>query len=279
MSDVNNNKIIKKTYNPKAHAPSVYIPCWLIQVPVSLLSYQAKLLYGRLAQWANEAGKVFRSVPQLSEELGCSKSTVDRTIKELKDVGLIGTFHPKAGGINHFEFYDHAWMYDPIKEQLSYKESKPDPTSDVTLPHVRCDVTPTSDVTCINIKEIKQIISKDICTYKKKEKKDSFSLNDMLEDNPFDIEKSLIEDWIKVRSRKRAAITSTAWKQLNKHLEVIQNTKSFTAIDAFTKMVSKGWLSVDPEWFDAKIQTDNSKAHYNDESWGKDFYSSNSLGL
>lgn len=146
----------KKLHNPKAYAPAVYIPCWLIQVPSNLLSHQAKLLYGRLAQWANESGKVFRSVPQLSEELGCSKSTIDRTIKELKHTGLIGTFHPSKGGVNHFEFYDHEWMYQPIKEQLSYKSNKSDVTSDLTLPHVKCDVTPTSDVTFINIKEIKR---------------------------------------------------------------------------------------------------------------------------
>lgn len=144
----------RKLHNPKAYAPSVYIPCWLIQVASNLLSHQGKLLYGRLAQWASESGKVYRSVPQLAEELGCSKSTIDRTIKELKDCGLIGTFQPKKGGISHFEFYDHEWMYQPIKEQLSYKMTSLDVTSDVTLPHVRCDVTPTSDLTSINIKEI-----------------------------------------------------------------------------------------------------------------------------
>ncbi len=148
----------KKLHNPKAYSPAVYIPCWLIQVSNQFLSHQAKLLYGRLAQWATEGGRVYRSIPQLSEELGCSKSTIDRGIKELKDCGLIGTFHPQKGGVSHFEFYDHDWMYAPIKEQLAYKSNNYIPTSDVTLPHVKSDVTPTSDVTSINIKEIKRNI-------------------------------------------------------------------------------------------------------------------------
>jgi len=145
----------RKLHNPKAYTPSVYIPCWLIQVASSVLSHQAKLLYGRLSMWSNENGKVFRSVFQLSIELGCSKSTIDRTIKELKDANLIGTFHPFKGGINHFEFYDHPWMHEPIKEQLSYKSNHIEAPSDVTLPTVINDVTPTSEVTHININKIK----------------------------------------------------------------------------------------------------------------------------
>lgn len=142
----------KKLHNPKAHAPAVYIPCWLIQVPNKLLSHAAKMLYGRLAQWSNTKGKVYRSVPQLAKEIGTERRQVDRYIKELKDAGLIGTFHPQKGGVNHFEFYDHSWMYEPINEQLSYEE---DPTTNMTLGHDKNDVTPTTNMSSINRKKIK----------------------------------------------------------------------------------------------------------------------------
>ena len=146
-----------KLHNPKSHAPAVYIPCWLIQVPVKLLSHAAKLIYGRLSQWCNETGKVYRSSRQLSEEMGTSISSVEKYLKELKDCGLIGTFHPQAGGVNHFEFYDHDWMRAQINDNLSYKSNTPTPPYDLTVPPVKSYGTPPYDLTDINIKEIKEI--------------------------------------------------------------------------------------------------------------------------
>jgi hypothetical protein len=149
----------KKLYNPRSDYPSVYIPCWLIQVSTKLLSNNAKMLYGRLSQWSNETGQVFRSCPQLAEELGAGISSIERHLKELKDVGLIGTYHPQAGGLNHYEFYDHEWMHVPINKNLSYKTPSAQPCgtppSKVTAPPVKSDGTPPSKVTDINIKEIK----------------------------------------------------------------------------------------------------------------------------
>lgn len=99
-----------KLYNPKAHAPALYIPSWLSQVSNKDLKYHCKLVYGRLAQWASHEGRAHGSAKQLSVELGMPERTVERSIQELRDKKLIGTFIPKDGGHNHFEFYDHEWM-------------------------------------------------------------------------------------------------------------------------------------------------------------------------
>lgn len=147
----------KRLHNPKSHAPAVYIPCWLIQIPVTLLSHGAKLVYGRLSQWCNETGHSHRSAPQLSQELGMCISSIKKFQKELRDVGLIGTYHPQVGGMNHFEFYDHPWMHEPINEHLSYKQDKFTPVYDHTLPRVSSYTTPVYDHTPINNKEIKEI--------------------------------------------------------------------------------------------------------------------------
>lgn len=144
----------KRLHNPKSYSPAVYIPCWLAQVSIQLLSHGAKMCYGRLTQWANSKGKVYRSCNQLSEEIGASVGSIEKYLKELKDVGLIGTHHPQAGGVNHFEFYDHEWMHLDIKEQLLYKE---DPPPNPTVPPVRSYGTPPPDSTDINIKEIKEL--------------------------------------------------------------------------------------------------------------------------
>lgn len=155
MSGQNSNiKTIKKLHNPKSYAPAVYIPCWLIQVPHNLLSFGAKLLYGRLAQWSNTKGDVFRSAKQLSKELGMGIRTIEKFIKELKEVGLIGTFHPQAGGLNHFVFYDHEWMDIELTEEL-------DPPHNHAVPSAQPCGTPPHNHADINIKEIKEI-KKDI---------------------------------------------------------------------------------------------------------------------
>ena len=150
-----NNKS-KILHNPKSHAPAVYIPCWLIQVPNSLLSYAAKILYGRLAQWSNENGDVFRSYNQLSQEIGSSKRSINEYLRELRECGLIGTHHPQAGGLNHFEFYEHEWMHEKINPFLCYK-SEIDPEQDSALPRAGFCSTPEQDSARINNKEIKEI--------------------------------------------------------------------------------------------------------------------------
>lgn len=146
----------KKIHNPKANIPAVYIPCWLIQVPIQKISHGAKLLYGRLAQWSREDGTVYRSKNDLKEELGVSHRTLGDLIKELKDIGLIDTVQPIKGGISHYIFYDHEWMVEPIKKQLVYKSDSSDPMQDPALPHAEFCTTPVQDPAPINIKKIKR---------------------------------------------------------------------------------------------------------------------------
>jgi hypothetical protein len=147
----------QKLHNPKSHAPAIYIPCWLSQIPTSLLSYGAKMTYGRLSQWADNLGHAYRSSKNLAQEIGTSEKSIERYLKELRDKLLIGTYHPQAGGINHFEFYDHPWMHESIKEQLVYKNDTYDPPSNVREPLLRSEGTPPSNVRDINKKEIKEI--------------------------------------------------------------------------------------------------------------------------
>ena len=115
----------RKLHNPKSHAPAVYIPCWLIQVSSTLLSYAAKIVYGRLSQWSTTKCTVHRSLDQLSQEIGMNRRSLERILKELRNVDLIGTYQAEAGGVNHYQFYDHPWMHAPINEHLVYHESYP----------------------------------------------------------------------------------------------------------------------------------------------------------
>lgn len=113
----------RRLHNPKSHAPAVYIPCWLIQVPHDELSHFAKILYGRLAQWSNTKGYVSRSAPELAAELGCQTRVVERGLKELRDIKLIETHQVLKGGVNSFIFLDHEFMHRPLQDCLNYYES------------------------------------------------------------------------------------------------------------------------------------------------------------
>ena len=89
----------KKLHNPKSHAPAVYIPCWLIQIPINLLSHGAKMTYGRLSQWATSNGTVFRSANQLAQELGCSSRSIKDYLSELKRTVVIFYYRVGKGEI------------------------------------------------------------------------------------------------------------------------------------------------------------------------------------
>lgn len=155
MSDLNHNTS-PRLYNPKANAPALYIPAWLSQVPNSELKYQSKLVYGRLAQWSSTEGRAHRSAKQLSYELGMPERTVERSLQELRDVNLIGTFLPRDGGHNHFEFYDHPWMYRPLNPNLCYVNNNKTPSAQLAVPSAQLAV-PSAYQAEHKIKEIKEI--------------------------------------------------------------------------------------------------------------------------
>lgn len=111
---------MKKEHHPQNSNNAFHIPNWLSQVPSTLLSFGAKAVYARLSKWSGKNSKAYRSASQLAKELGSSERQIQRYTQELKEVGLIGTYHPQAGGVNHFEFYEHEWMYEKIVDELLY---------------------------------------------------------------------------------------------------------------------------------------------------------------
>ena len=134
MSEHNYNTIKQKIHNPKSFAPAVYIPAWLSQVPSKELPYSCKLVYGRLAQWANAQGKAYRSAKNLSCELGIPQRTIEHSIDKLKKCCLIGSFQPYEGGKSHYQFYDHEWMYRPLDKNLCYESDNFSPSANIAEP-------------------------------------------------------------------------------------------------------------------------------------------------
>jgi DNA-binding transcriptional ArsR family regulator len=108
----------KKLYQPQNHSNAANIPNWLIQIPIQLLSFGAKLVYARLCKWVGANGRAHRSSKQLSIEIGISQRGIERHLKELREAELIGTYQLDPGGMNNFEFYDHEWMHTQIADEV-----------------------------------------------------------------------------------------------------------------------------------------------------------------
>ncbi len=75
----------------------------------------AKLLYGRLCQYAGEKGYCWPAISTLAVAIGCSKTTVKKAIKELLDANLIEVEHRFSedgdATSNLYFFLDHAALY------------------------------------------------------------------------------------------------------------------------------------------------------------------------
>jgi len=90
-------------------APGVYIPAWLLIVPSDELRPKVKMVYGSLFQWARNGLKSDRGTKQMGLELGMTPRTVERAMRKLKKVGLIGATN-EASGYSDIELYNHPWM-------------------------------------------------------------------------------------------------------------------------------------------------------------------------
>ncbi len=110
--------------------------------------------------------------------------------------------------------------------------------------------------------EMNPHINKDITSLVKKEKDTpisptgksvSFSLVQMLQDNPFSIPDSVLRDWLEVRRAKKAKITETAWEHTNRNLAKLKES-GLCPIDCFVKAVTSGWAGIEVRYFDRELQ-------------------------
>lgn len=89
----------------------------------------------------------------------------------------------------------------------------------------------------------------------------SFSLTEMLEDNPFNIPESVLSDWLQVRKAKKAKLTATAWLQANTNLRKLKEA-GLSPLDCFLKAVANGWAGVEFRYFDRDIDALKSKPRF-----------------
>ncbi len=334
MNNTNKNTIsFKKTNNNPATAQAYSVPCWLSQVSVSLISVQAKLVYCRLIQWSNEEGHAHRSASQLAEELGMNKRSIERHLKELRNLKLIGTFQREAGGVNYFEFYEHEWMRSEIKEQLLYKnKTKDNPPTNLSVPCDKLDTDPPTNLRNLNsnikynnnnnkyiyniyntareglsenvyettvevqnmdsneksdyfydlpIMEEKSTqaieiepnsLKSDYCynRYKECTVNPNYKIHDLINDNPHEIDRAAIEEWIEFRFRKNLPLTPRLWLRVNTVLAALKS-HGISPHDAFERMLVNEWKGIEVYFFKAEIES--KKSSKNTEIYDDDDFS------
>lgn len=201
----------------------------------------------------------------LLKHFGCSKDKIYKMLNGLISLGLLSaTVMRKQGKFVGTCYKLHTKPQTQSKIQLD--EPCPDfPDTDEPCPDfpdpVNQDAYKTKKV--VN-KEIKE---KNI----KKRKSDELKTEEMATDNPHQIETETIQDWVAVRKKKKAAITRTAWKRVNKELEKIKTQLDISPQDAFETMVASGWQSLKADYFKNK-RGSGQTGLVDDYEWGKNFF-------
>lgn len=77
--------------------------------------------------------------------------------------------------------------------------------------------------------------------------KTALTLKDLEADNPFNLPREMLSDWITNRNKKRAPITRTAWNRICKELEKCKDS-GVDPVEAFETMVASGWQSLNADW-------------------------------
>lgn len=103
---------------------------------------------------------------------------------------------------------------------------------------------------------------------KKKEKQ----LTIIEENNPHNLPEDLFSDWIEVRKVKRAPLTKTAMKGMNRELSKCVEL-GFNAIECFKTVVENSWVSLNAEWMKNRKRDNGNKKEPVDmmsKDWGNE---------
>lgn len=102
--------------NPKPNQTFAPIPNWLARRDE--ISWNAKGVYARLCQYADENGIAYPRVSTLAKECGLQQRTCERALKELRDNDLIYTYRSSLDKTNSYVFFQHLWMDNSVPVEI-----------------------------------------------------------------------------------------------------------------------------------------------------------------
>lgn len=128
------------------------------------------------------------------------------------------------------------------------------------IPDINTDEKPDT-----NVNDSEESLCEPNLNNKKEFNLKKFDIAALLANNPYNIPKSMLQDWLQVRKDKKSTVTATAWNKINKTLGDIQKQLSIKPEDAFETMVAAGWLSLDIKYFQS---SNNGNSGHNSQGSG-----------
>ncbi|MFD2405477.1 replication protein [Azorhizophilus paspali] len=109
---------------------------------------------------------------------------------------------------------------------------------------------------------------------KPKAKRNTFTLSNLLADNPYGVSEQVLSDWLACREKLRAAVTVTVWKRVNAELAKCV-AAGIAADDALAEAQEAGWRGFKCEWLLNRNRSSQPRSagpdfHSGDTSWAND---------
>jgi len=112
---------VGKRFRPyKSFKRGAYTPNELTAYPD--LSPSAKLLWGKLAQYAGKDGRAYPSIARLAADIGLKERQTQNVLAELKKKGFIESV--KGARSNSYYFLLHPCLVDGLKQDITYGDAK-----------------------------------------------------------------------------------------------------------------------------------------------------------
>jgi hypothetical protein len=96
-----------------------------------------------------------------------------------------------------------------------------------------------------------------------------FSINHALEDNPHEIPQEHIQQWM--LNRGKFKVTRLVWDRINRILSQLKD-KGIDPLDAFDRMVTAGWRSIELTYFDQEMKKqEKQEVDFNSTDWANNY--------
>ena len=238
------------------------------------LSFFNKFLFSLFWSFSLSGKKIKTSNDYLATLFQVDSSYIGKCIKELEDMGyikrltlkykrIIQVLHIPYDPIERGDMnLDHREPTDCKQNELhtlkvvpSIKNILPPPDTSFMSSNTRIEPPPIggTDIKAYN-KDNKDKRSPETPSANSVDKISFLTQEEMINDNPHNIDPKIFEEWLFIRKRKKAPLTHTAWNRTNKVLTKLVNS-GLDAIDCFERMVANGWQGMEYKYFEQEIKS------------------------
>ncbi len=203
-----------------------------------------KLLLLSYADRADEYGRAYPSIKRLIEDTLLDRKTIIKALAAISSKGILVKTGELQGRTKQIPVYKFpTTTFREMTQSTSPKIGTG--TNNGTSPKIGTGTSPKFGTR--NLKE------EPTNKYKKKNNKkkiiSSFTINDALGDNPHQIERELIEEWIGIRNKKhKADFTKRVWDRHNRITTNLVN-KGIVVFEIMDRLLAKEWQGIEESYY------------------------------